>query len=526
MSNNEQMIHETDERSPIDVYFEDAGVSIIQSLALIALANQIEPRSPREIDALINTAQGDEPGYIFPTNKSSTTGEFFRNSLGPLGYAKPMASVLESKRQPVTKYRITDYGIAWGLPPAAATLNWQLRHQDIALQNLLGRKRTHRHRQGGESGATLRLGLYQDILDRPDGAAYDELTTETRSRAEVLRLTKELNNQGVLDITRQPVFRERVFTLTEPDDTRYLKINQDLKPGTKAVRLALQHLHNRGVTHFTGTDLLAAFHDIMPRSEIPDHAIIRSFTTGRKEMLPFVHTEDFVPNRRYSAKISVSPDYAPAISELIELHHSLKTDPDYRDEVRETAFTMLDNAADIAALVRIARESTAGIGRLAPRQWEERILKHIPLGGIAIDALYQLVSADMPRRVGRLSFRQRLSKLKPHVTITDGQPMKGGDPGSVRFAYEPSEHHSDWQNHAACKDMNPAIFTDAKTKSEVRVAKTVCRGCPVRSDCLGYAVERGVDFPGVWGNTSMHQRQKMPLAVRNKVKALIQEAEA
>ena len=66
-------------------------------------------------------------------------------------------------------------------------------------------------------------------------------------------------------------------------------------------------------------------------------------------------------------------------------------------------------------------------------------------------------------------------------------------------------HRPDWQARAAClAHDDPDRFytgTDADT-----VIATWCDGCPVRTECLLDALDRG-DTEGVWGGTTPDQRR-------------------
>ena len=528
MSGAEHLANPETERSPIDTYFEDAGAHLMQSLALTVLARCIEPQSPTEIDKMITAAQGEAPGYVLPR---STTTDFFRHNLAPNGYVDPVASRLATRNRAVTKYRITQHGIDWGLPSAGATLGWQLRHPDVPLSLLLGKKRKQQARRN-ENAQTLRLGLYRDLLARPDGAVYDELITETRSARAVHRVVGELENQGVLNITRRPAFRERTFMLNLQGSDRalYLRARPEHTLGTQAMRLAMQRLVDKGATQFTGADLLRAFRDTMPRSKVSDTDIIRAFVINRHDgLLPFVRPEDDFQSGTYRSRISVDPAYLPSIEDITAVHGSLRRSANYRKRARETAFAVIENPEQVATVARIAHDSSALIRRQTPDEWQKRILKHLPLGGIALDALYSLVAADMPRQTTRFAFRQNLLKLKPHVEIDNRPPNKDADTVSVRFAYEPSEHHSDWQAHAACKDMDPDIFLKADRPKPIAQAKTICRDCPVRGDCLGFVLENqyvGAKWGGVWGGISKVEREQLPRIVKDKIKKMMREAEA
>ncbi len=65
----------------------------------------------------------------------------------------------------------------------------------------------------------------------------------------------------------------------------------------------------------------------------------------------------------------------------------------------------------------------------------------------------------------------------------------------------------DWQARAACLTADPEIFFPEKGGS-TRAAKKVCSGCPVREECLAYALAVGEHF-GVWGGLSERERRKV-----------------
>jgi hypothetical protein len=66
-----------------------------------------------------------------------------------------------------------------------------------------------------------------------------------------------------------------------------------------------------------------------------------------------------------------------------------------------------------------------------------------------------------------------------------------------------------WMAEAACAGMDPKLFFPKRGQTTVvEQAKAVCRVCPVRAECLDYALtvrERN----GIWGGTSERQRRKI-----------------
>lgn len=66
-----------------------------------------------------------------------------------------------------------------------------------------------------------------------------------------------------------------------------------------------------------------------------------------------------------------------------------------------------------------------------------------------------------------------------------------------------------WMLDAACARIDMELwFPDRGDTRAVREAKSVCKGCPVVSDCLAYALQNNERF-GVWGMTTERERRKL-----------------
>lgn len=65
----------------------------------------------------------------------------------------------------------------------------------------------------------------------------------------------------------------------------------------------------------------------------------------------------------------------------------------------------------------------------------------------------------------------------------------------------------EWVKLAACRDADPALFFPERGESS-REAKQVCLSCPVRLECLEYALANGEKF-GVWGGKSDKERRRL-----------------
>jgi WhiB family transcriptional regulator, redox-sensing transcriptional regulator len=64
----------------------------------------------------------------------------------------------------------------------------------------------------------------------------------------------------------------------------------------------------------------------------------------------------------------------------------------------------------------------------------------------------------------------------------------------------------DWTLRAACQGVSPdTLFVSGAAQHR---AKSVCRGCPVRTECLADALDNRVEF-GVWGGLTERERRAL-----------------
>lgn len=70
----------------------------------------------------------------------------------------------------------------------------------------------------------------------------------------------------------------------------------------------------------------------------------------------------------------------------------------------------------------------------------------------------------------------------------------------------------DWRHRAICRDEDPELFFPVGTSGpallQIAEAKTVCRTCPVVSECLTWALDSGQDA-GVWGGMTEDERRAL-----------------
>jgi WhiB family redox-sensing transcriptional regulator len=61
-----------------------------------------------------------------------------------------------------------------------------------------------------------------------------------------------------------------------------------------------------------------------------------------------------------------------------------------------------------------------------------------------------------------------------------------------------------WTDQASCAYLDPEeLFVEGAAQNR---AKTVCQACPVRTECLAYALDHRIEF-GVWGGATERERR-------------------
>jgi WhiB family redox-sensing transcriptional regulator len=68
-----------------------------------------------------------------------------------------------------------------------------------------------------------------------------------------------------------------------------------------------------------------------------------------------------------------------------------------------------------------------------------------------------------------------------------------------------------WFELARCRGVDPNLFFPERGES-LAAAKAVCAECPVRAECLGWALTEGEKF-GVWGGQSEKERGRIRRAM-------------
>lgn len=94
--------------------------------------------------------------------------------------------------------------------------------------------------------------------------------------------------------------------------------------------------------------------------------------------------------------------------------------------------------------------------------------------------------------------------------MASGEPWLwlGAVVASVLNIFQP-----EWMTRADCQDIPTDIFFPQPGRigaAQAKQAIKVCRSCPVREECLAYAMSfPDRSLPGIWGGTTERERSRL-----------------
>jgi WhiB family redox-sensing transcriptional regulator len=74
-----------------------------------------------------------------------------------------------------------------------------------------------------------------------------------------------------------------------------------------------------------------------------------------------------------------------------------------------------------------------------------------------------------------------------------------------------------WDDEANCRSVDPEVFFPERQGDHAAMAKGICRGCPVRMQCLEFALDARLDH-GVWGGLTEHERRALRRSRQRKAR--------
>lgn len=89
----------------------------------------------------------------------------------------------------------------------------------------------------------------------------------------------------------------------------------------------------------------------------------------------------------------------------------------------------------------------------------------------------------------------------------------GGNPGAYDYMQLLSEfslvlRDFTWMDDALCRNRKDLdFFPEEAYNTAAPKAVAVCKVCPVKADCLEFAIENGIQY-GIWGGLNYPQRKR------------------
>ena len=78
-----------------------------------------------------------------------------------------------------------------------------------------------------------------------------------------------------------------------------------------------------------------------------------------------------------------------------------------------------------------------------------------------------------------------------------------------------------WDVEAACQSTDPELFfatgQNGESQALTAAAKRICRGCPVRTQCLEFALAARLEH-GVWGGLTEEERRSLRRSRQRKAR--------
>lgn len=88
---------------------------------------------------------------------------------------------------------------------------------------------------------------------------------------------------------------------------------------------------------------------------------------------------------------------------------------------------------------------------------------------------------------------------------------------TCRQPADPTLRGVGWRERASCTSEDPELFfpigVGGPARYQATIAKRVCDHCPVRNECLQWALESRQDY-GVWGGHTEEERRDLMRLVR------------
>jgi WhiB family redox-sensing transcriptional regulator len=83
-----------------------------------------------------------------------------------------------------------------------------------------------------------------------------------------------------------------------------------------------------------------------------------------------------------------------------------------------------------------------------------------------------------------------------------------------------TDERTDWRKQGACLSADPDLFFPISSRgvsaTQIDRAKRVCASCPVREQCLDFALSTQQQF-GIWGGATEDERKRLTRRARRQL---------
>ena len=92
--------------------------------------------------------------------------------------------------------------------------------------------------------------------------------------------------------------------------------------------------------------------------------------------------------------------------------------------------------------------------------------------------------------------------------------MKPGAP-DVPHTLSEALNRPEWHRRAICRGQGVREWVGDSRMTSYAAQKALCLACPVRNNCLEYALAHP-ELVGCWGGTTQHERRKLRAAAAHR----------
>jgi WhiB family redox-sensing transcriptional regulator len=501
----------------------DSVGGAITKLATLAVLDQTPDEfvSSAEICRRLDEAQGARPGIRFAVESRTTpfsycTKSFLALDLVELGEADGLQGQVRGAK-------ITPIGSALWPAITGAYMPWEQRHTQLSLQEVIGSSQ-----QVAFSGTSTRVRAIEFLLAHP---RTPRSTTEmTRSLdlsvGTVSSVLKGLGSMGLLESSAKHMPEERTFKLDPPTEM----IDLYLGRMSEEVRAAVQGLvamQQEGLTQVDGLMIIKKAKEQAPDLDPGD--IWHQFLSWMKNdrAYPFVTEPVFAKkNPHQRTKMLIAKQYRKPLKDFVEQRKRLATDPAFFAEASKIGHKLMRQKKTFLAASLAKAKAESPVDNEA-MEWETLMLEHVPLEGIDMMTLHNLVEAESGKRIQDKSFRKRIYGMTSLLGLRY-EPTQEGVRATNYVTLKEHRYSGDWRSRGVCltRNVDLGLFTPPETdapsvaRAKTKEATAYCARCPVRRACLKTAVENA-ETGSVWGGLTPEELQQLTPTQREKILATV-----